>query len=293
MDSRDSMGDIGGKAITESEKRRADLSSVIQSNCSRAAESVRVFEEFSKLLSKRHAASWKKLRFHVYSVEKELLLGAVKGSVSSRLKNIGLYCIIDRMFLGRRSPASVAREMVRGGAKIIQYRDKTSCDGEFLRRCKRIRKVCVDAEVLFIVNDRTDVALLADADGVHLGQDDMPVSEARRILGPGKIVGKSCHSRGQSAEAAEEEIDYLAVGAVFPTTTKERPIVIGPEYLSKMRRKIGSLPLVAIGGINRKNIGAVLSQKPDGICIVRAILTAPDIAEAVRGFVRIVRKGMH
>ena len=292
VESRDSISDVGGKETTEGEKERIDLSSIIQSNCSRAAESVRVFEEFSKLLSKTHATRWKNVRFRVYAVEKELLLATTRGLISSRLRNIGLYCIIDRMYLGRRSAAAVAREMADGGAKIIQYRDKTSCDGKFLKTCKEIRKVCADSDVLFIVNDRTDIALLVDADGLHLGQDDMPVSEARKILGPGKIIGKSCHNYKESAEAVKEEIDYLAAGAVFPTTTKKRPIVIGPEYLRKMRGKIGKLPLIAIGGIDKRNIGTVLSQKPDGICIVSAILAAPDIAKAVRGFARIIRKGI-
>ncbi len=289
--SRDSVNDVGSKVITGPEKTRPDLSSIIQSNCSRAAESVRVFEEFSKLLSKRQTAGWKKLRFMIYSVEKELLSFTGREIIASKLRNMGLYCIIDKMYLGKRNPAAVAREMIAGGASVIQYRDKTSCDAEFLKACTKIRKVCADADVLFIVNDKTDTALLVNADGLHLGQDDMPVPEARKILGPGKIIGKSSHSCKEAIEAAKEDINYLAIGAMFPTETRDKSTVIGPKSIARIRKDLPQLPLVAIGGIDKKNISRVLAQKPDGICIVSAIQTAPDITKTVKDFIRIIRKG--
>lgn len=289
--SRDSAGDVGGNVLDRDETKRPDLSSIIQSNCSRAAESVRVFEEFSKLLSGRQTAGWKKLRFRIYAVEKELLSLAAGKSNAEKLREIGLYCIVDRTYLGRRNAASAAKEMINGGAKIIQYRDKLSEDAKFLRACREVRKACSEKGVLFIVNDRADMALLVDADGLHVGQGDMPVRDARKLLGPGKIIGKSSHTFRESVAASREDIDYLAVGAIFPTKTKMGHTVVGPEYIARVKKKVAPLPVVAIGGINHENIGAVLTHKPDGICIVSAIQQAPDIAAAVRGFTRIISRG--
>jgi thiamine-phosphate pyrophosphorylase len=289
---RDSEEDVGKSSAHASEVRRSDISALIESNCSRAAESVRVFEEFTKLMPGRaRSASWKRLRFRIYSIEQELLTANTRRMTAGRLRHAGLYCIVDRMYLGRRSPASVAREMIEGGAQVIQYRDKSSEDAVFLRACEKVARVCRDGDCLFIVNDRTDVALLVNADGVHLGQDDLPVRDARGILGPAKIIGKSSHSFAQAVKAAGEDIDYLAVGAMFPTRTRENQIVAGIRCLRRVRTHLPQMPIVAIGGIDRKNITQVLAEKPDGICIVSAIQTSPDIRKAVRGFTRLIRKG--
>jgi thiamine-phosphate pyrophosphorylase len=285
---RDSERDIGSRGISATEKKRKDLSSLIQSNCSRAAESARVFEEFSKQICSKYAAEWKRIRFEIYSIEQKLLSIAGRQLIKNSLKNIGLYCVIDRSFPFTKSPVKIASEMIKGGTRIIQYRDKESCDGEFYKTCIQISRICARSNVLFIINDRVDIARLVDADGVHLGQDDLFVSEARRILGPGKIIGKSCYTLREVISASKEDIDYVAVGALFSTGTKENVRIVGPAFISKTRRVVKDIPIIAIGGINEGNIRSVIQHKPDGICIISAIHKSSDISAAVRNFVEII-----
>ena len=283
-------GDVGSRGVTATEQDREDLPSLIQSNFSRASESARVFEEFSKLSNPSLAQEWKNIRFEIYSLEKQLLAAVAGASVKYRLANMDLYCVVDKALTGNQSPFNIVREMLLGGANIIQYRDKISCDGEFLKTSRRIQKLCADSDAMFIVNDRVDIAHLSDADGVHLGRNDMPVAETRRILGPGKIIGISCYTLTDVRTALREAVDYIAVGSIFPTGTKEKVRIVGPEFISKTRAAAGNIPIVAIGGINRRNIAGVLLHRPNGICIISAIQTSANISAAVKGFVRLIRK---
>ncbi len=282
---RDSVTDIGKDFIAETEGERTDLSDVIQSNFSRVEESVRVLEEFGKLLDSRGPKMFKKLRFEIYTLEKDYLSHIDFFEKKSLLKNLGLYCIIDKEIIGRKNPLSVAEEMVRGGARLIQYRDKISDDNYLYRVCKRLQNFLQKKGVVFIVNDRVDVAFGVDADGVHLGQEDTPVSQARKLLGTSKIIGKSTHSLQQALTASKQQVDYIAVGSIFPTITKQIGKIVGSELLQKVNSKV-NLPVMAIGGINEKNIYKVVRQRPDGVAIVSAILTAKDIANKVRYFAK-------
>jgi thiamine-phosphate pyrophosphorylase len=290
INSRDAKGDIGSRGITAMEKNRRDMPSLIQSNCSRASESARVFEEFSKYVCPECSIEWKKIRFEIYSIERELLALLAKTSTKELLRNIGLYSVIDRSLLMGMNLSKTARKMIKGGTKIIQYRDKESCDGEFLKASRLIHKVCRDSDVLFIINDKVHIAYLIQADGVHLGQKDLPVSEARRILGPGKIIGKSCYTARQAITASKEDVDYIAVGAMFPTNTKEKVQIAGPKLIIRIRRIAKNIPLIAIGGINESNIIKILRHNPDGICMISAILNSSDIQKTAAKYVRIIRQ---
>lgn len=287
---RDSENDVGGKSVTGYEVKRENIFSIIQSNFSRAAESARVFEEFSKLESSKLPAFWKKIRFEIYTCEKELISAVIRDEMKRRLFKIGLYCVIDAEFIERRDIEEIAKEMITGGTKIIQYRDKISMDRNFLENSKKLQKICSDFNVLFIINDRVDAAYIVNADGVHLGQDDMPVSEARRILGQNKIIGKSCENRKQIIEAIKEDIDYIGLSGIFKTDTKKEQAVAGVELIKTARRIAGSVPLIAIGGINKTNIDTVLKFKPDGICMISAILKSEDIQKTTSSFRRIITK---
>ncbi len=175
-----------------------------------------------------------------------------------------------------------------GGARLIQYRDKCSAPGAVYRACRRLGPLLKKAGVLFIVNDYADIAVAVGADGVHLGVDDLPVGACRRVVGDAMIVGRSSHSLETALEGARARIDYLAVGAMFPTGTKPENVVAGLRLLRQVRARV-TLPLFAIGGITSKNLDKVLELRPDGVAMISDVLNAPDIAGRVRALVRRIR----
>ncbi len=181
--------------------------------------------------------------------------------------------------------------MVAGGARLIQYRDKRSEAGAVYRTCKRLRPVLRKAGVLFIVNDYPDIAVAVGADGVHVGVDDLPVGACRTVVGDEMIVGRSSHSLDEALEGARQHIDYLAVGAVFPTSTKPGCDVGGLDLLRQVRARV-TLPLFAIGGITSKNLDEVLEVRPDGVAIISDVLNVPDIARHVRALDRRIRSAL-
>ncbi len=196
----------------------------------------------------------------------------------------GLYGITAEKFSAGRSNIEVVRQMIAGGIRIIQYREKRAAKScrAILDECRRIRELTREAGVTFIVNDFVEVALLVDADGVHVGQDDLPVAEVRQLLGPDRIIGLSTHSPAEAEEAVRVGADYIGVGPIFATRTKDdvgEPL--GFSYLEWVRDHI-SLPYVAIGGIGLGNIGEIARRGTTSICLVSEIVGAPDIAGRVR-----------
>ncbi len=194
----------------------------------------------------------------------------------------GIYGILARDLSRGRSNVEVARAMIAGGISVIQYRDKdTLTKKEQFRECQEIRKMTGDAGVLFLVNDFIDIALCVDADGVHLGQDDLPLPQARQLLGE-RIIGLSTHSPEQAREAVRLGADYLGVGPLFPTQTKIHPEgPVGLDYLDYVVENI-DCDFVAIGGIKPHNLGTVISRGAHSVCLVSAITEAPDIEAQVR-----------
>lgn len=195
----------------------------------------------------------------------------------------GLYGITAEKFSAGRNNIEVVRQMIGGGIKIIQYREKKAAKSsvEIFAECQAIREMTRAAGVTFIVNDHVDVALLVGADGVHVGQDDLPVAEIRRLLGPDKIIGLSTHSPAQAEEAVRLGADYIGVGPIFATRTKDDVCApVGFSYLEWVRDNI-SLPYVAIGGIKLHNIDEIVSRGARTICLVTEIVGAPDIVGRV------------
>ncbi len=194
-----------------------------------------------------------------------------------------LYVITDERFLNLSNIYDAIEGAILGGAKVVQYRAKKKTTREMLEEALLVRKVTKKYGVPFIVNDRLDLALAVEADGVHLGQDDLPVEYAKRIAGEDFIVGLSTHNLHQVEEANRKRIyiDYIGFGPVFPTTTKENPDpVVGVDKLCKAV-KLSELPVVAIGGIFKENIIRVLKCKPAGIAVVRAAFEKGDPYENV------------
>ena len=178
------------------------------------------------------------------------------------------------------------RRLCEGGAEFIQLREKNASSSDFYEAAKEAIEFARSQNVKIIINDRVDIALALSADGVHLGQDDLPPENARKILGGEAIIGFSTHNLKQAIEAVKLPIDYLAIGPVFATHTKENPDeVVGIEIVKKVRTAIGDFPLVAIGGINLSNFQMVLDAGADSVAIVGGLLSEPDkIAEKMREF---------
>ncbi|MBW2366267.1 MAG: thiamine phosphate synthase [Deltaproteobacteria bacterium] len=201
----------------------------------------------------------------------------------------GLYGITAEKFSRGRSNIDVVREMIRGGVKIVQYREKHSekSIASMYEECLEIRRITRENGVLFIINDFVDLALLADADGVHVGQDDLPVEAVRRLVGD-KIIGLSTHSPQQATKALASGADYIGVGPIFETHTKDDVCnPVGLAYLEYVAGNL-SIPYVAIGGIKEYNIHQVCERGAKTICLVTDIVGAEDIAEKVKTLNRII-----
>jgi thiamine-phosphate pyrophosphorylase len=192
-----------------------------------------------------------------------------------------VYPILDLAALGGRPLDEAAAALLAGGARLLQLRAKEVTDGELLEAARRVLPLVRGAGGALIVNDRADVALIAGADGVHVGQDDLPPAECRRLLGPDALVGCSTHAIDELRRAAQEPVDYVAFGPVFATPTKANPEpVVGLERLRDARRQT-RLPLVAIGGITAGNAAQVVAAGADGVAAIAGLLQASDVARAV------------
>jgi thiamine-phosphate pyrophosphorylase len=197
---------------------------------------------------------------------------------------LGIYGITAEKFSLGRSNLEVVQEMIKGGIGIIQYREKRphKSSREMLEECRVIRRMTREAGVLFIVNDYVDIAQLVDADGVHVGQDDFPVAEVRRLIGPDKLIGLSTHNPEQAAAAVIAGADYIGVGPIFSTRTKDDVCApVGLGYLDQVVRTC-SLPFVAIGGIKEHNLKQVLDHGARTVCLVTEIVGAGEIAATAR-----------
>ena len=197
----------------------------------------------------------------------------------------GIYGITAEKYSRGRSNVEVTKAMIEGGIAVLQYREKRPAKSHaaMLDECRQIRELTRQAGIPFIVNDHVDLAMLVDADGVHVGQDDLPVAEVRRLLGPDRIIGLSTHNPAQAAAAVSAGADYIGVGPIFATATKEDVCApVGLEYLDHVVRTC-HLPFVAIGGIKEHNLPEVVRHGARTVCLVTAIVGAADIAATVRG----------
>ena len=191
--------------------------------------------------------------------------------------NKKLYVITESSISRARSNEQVVKEAIDGGAEIIQLREKNWEKDKVREEAIRLLKICKKNKALFIVNDYVDLALEIGADGVHLGQSDMPIKEARKICGNKLIIGLSTHSVEQAIKADKEGIDYITIGPIYNTRAKD--YTVGPEIIKDILKKIKK-PLIAIGGINKSNIDEVLSQGVSNIAVISAVVGAEDIKKS-------------
>jgi thiamine-phosphate pyrophosphorylase len=201
------------------------------------------------------------------------------------LSDIDYYFITDAK-LTRKDIFSDVENAVRGGCRIVQYREKAKTDEEMFEEARKIKELCGN-NVIFLVNDRVDVALAVDADGVHLGQEDLDVASARKILGR-KILGVTVHNLEEARRAADDGADYLGVSPVFPTSTKsDAGKACGIAMIEKIKEET-NLPIVAIGGITRQNTPEVIRAGADSVAAISAVVCSDDVEREVRDFIRII-----
>jgi len=268
---RDTQHDVGTELSTSSEQYRDSLRDVVQANCKRLQEALRSLEEYGKLHDPRLAQTLEQLRYRAYTLERALALGA---SARQRLHEARLYVLLT----GSRCAATldwIIAEVAAGGAGIVQLREKDKSDRELLERARQVRQWTRQAGVLFIVNDRADIARLVEADGVHLGQDDLPVREARRILGPEALIGVSTHNLEQLRQAILDGASYVGVGPTFPSSTKDFAEFPGLEYVRQAAAET-TLPAFVIGGVNPQTIGAAVAAGARRVAVSSAVADADD-----------------
>lgn len=192
-----------------------------------------------------------------------------------------LYLVTDRRLMSSRTVEESVERAVAGGASVVQLREKDCTSREFYELAVRVRKITAPKNVPLIINDRIDICLAADADGVHLGQKDLPCREARRILGADKLIGVSAALPEEARQAQADGADYLGVGAVFPTGTKSDTRPVTPEIIREIRAAV-TIPFVVIGGINAENIGELYGLGINGAAVVSAVVAREDVTSAAR-----------
>ncbi|MEE8193898.1 MAG: thiamine phosphate synthase [Dehalococcoidales bacterium] len=283
LQARNSEGDVGAaiQVWQQAEERR--LAATVVANARRVQQSLRVIEELAKLPGvKLDPERFKRARFSLYIIERGLISRLLRRDKAGRIA--GLYAVLDTSFLQGRSHVEVAAQMIKGGARIIQLRDKVMPKGKLLLVACQLKKLCAEHDALFIVNDYLDIALAADADGLHLGQDDLSLAVARRLLPIDKLIGCSVTGVAEAVAAESEGADYIAAGAIYPTMSREATEVTGLGILGQIKKRV-SLPLVAIGGITRDNAAEVLAAGADSVAMISALLQAGSPEQAVRQIV--------
>lgn len=281
---RDIVSDVGRDVKTKSELTRRSSDDVVRAAFGRLSESMRVLGEYGKLISAEVAEIAESIRYRAYELEQRVVL---RGDLRRRFKEVRLYVIVTEA-LCRGDWLKTADAAIRGGARCIQLREKDLPDAELLVRAKRLRELTRRREALLIMNDRPDIARLSGADGVHIGQSDLSVAEARRIAGGRVLVGKSTHTLEQFKSALDEKPDYLAVGPMFQSSTKPQDHIAGPETLAAAR-ELTETPIVAIGGITPDNAGEILAAGANMVAVCSAVIGAMNAESAARSFAAVRR----
>lgn len=267
---RDSVFDVG-RSI-ENTSKRTTVRDVIKINCKRAQEALRTLSEYGQLLN-INISKLEESRYEIYTLEKGLLIS----EKLLRLQNALLYLVTNRdNFQTDKEFFKAIEKSIEGKVDIIQLREKKGKEKKIIELAQEIKKMILGTEILFIVNDRLDIALSTDADGVHLGQDDLGVCEARKICPEGFLIGLSTHSVEQGKAAISSGADYLGIGPVFPTPTKPDYKASGLEYVTWASENIRNVPWFAIGGIDESNIDKVICAGAKRVAVVRAIMNSSN-----------------
>jgi thiamine-phosphate pyrophosphorylase len=266
LESRDTRYDVGTLISTSSEQQRDSPLDVAAVNLKRLQEALRTLEEFGKIHSTTMAAAIEQFRYRAYTLERAIVLGA---SARDRLQNALIQVLLSSTSCAGSLEWTI-KEAAGGGADVIQLREKGLHDRDLLQRARDVRQWTRDAGVLFILNDRPDLARLVDADGVHLGQEDMPTKEARRIVGPDAIIGVSTHNIDQVRQAVLDGATYIGVGPAFPSATKQFAEFPGIAFVREALAET-TLPAFVIGGVNANTLGEAVAAGARRIAVSQAV----------------------
>lgn len=288
---RDTPGDVGTTIKTPTELQRTSLAAVVIAAGKRLSEALRVLEEIAKTTRPDAAAALERLRYQGYSLEQTLTRAAMQ---AGRFGKIRLYVLLTESLC--RRPWEVTLDAILAGGSgsadgggngetlAIQLREKNLPDSELLRRARILVERCRARGAIPMINDRPDIAQLAGVGvGVHLGQTDLPCAEVRRLVGHDMIVGVSTENLDQAQEAVRQGATYIGVGPMFPTTTKDKPRIVGPAYAREAVAKL-AVPCVAIGGITLQSLPQLLDAGVRCVAVCAAIISTDDPAAACQAF---------
>ena len=278
--SREASRDVGADVTTPAERSREDVAQVVRASFKRLQQSLRSLEEYTKLLDPAISTKLERLRFSSYTLERAVEI--TRRSIE-QLAACRLYVLIDAEETAEQFEA-LAQSLIAGGAGAIQLRDKNLTDGELIQRARLLRRMTRDSGTLLIVNDRPDIAVLCGADGVHVGQDELSVKDARTIVGPRRLIGVSTHTIEQARRAVLDGANYIGCGPTFPSRTKQFDEFPGVEFLQQVAAEI-RLPAFAIGGISPENLSQVRSAGFCRVAVSAAVSGHDDPGNAARRFV--------
>ena len=297
---RDSVNDVGRTIQTDSEYERGEIApaesgsqlsgGMIQANMARAQQAFRTIEEFSKTIDAGISKNVEQLRYRTYSIEKAVLTTFVS---LQNLADARLYVLTSGFEADKDDAARLSlfvKQMIAANVSIIQLRDKTMTDRQLVDCGKVISGLTRGTSTKFIVNDRADLAVAANADGVHLGQDDLKVSDARRMVGAARMIGVSTHSIEQARTAVLDGANYIGVGPVFESTTKQFSSHVGLELVEAVAQEI-QLPAFAIGGIDLGNVEQVVNSGMKRVAVSNAVVAAEDSASVAKKLVELLNAG--
>ncbi len=288
--SRDAAADIGQDIKVSGETESKVFRDILVANARRVQESLRVLEEMTRLPAlpaELNTDKYRQARFKLYTLEQEMLARLAR---LDKLKKLaGLYVIIDGQQLRGRSHREITIQAIRGGAGTIQLREKKLGKKELLILARELRQLCKENGVLFIMNDYLEAALDCEADGLHIGQEDLPAATARKLLRPDQLLGCSTNTVEQAQAAAAEGADHLGVGAIYATGSKSDVAVVG---LSRLRdiKQATTLPIVAIGGISKDNAAEVMQAGASAIAVISAVSGSDNPEQAARDLVKAIEE---
>lgn len=277
LGSRDTIQDVGTTIATAGEMTRVSPRDIAQVNWKRLQEALRSLEEYGKLFGPAPAEGFERIRYRSYTLEKAILLGE---SARRQLEAARLYVLLSGSDCVSALDWTI-EESAAAGASVFQLREKELDDRRLLERARDVRRWTRQVNALFIMNDRPDIARLVEADGVHLGQEDMSVNDARRILGPDALIGVSTHTLEQVRNAVLDGASYIGVGPAFPSTTKQIAQISGLKFIEESLAET-SLPAFAIGGVKRETIDSIVAVGARRVAVSAAVIKADDPRQAAR-----------
>jgi thiamine-phosphate pyrophosphorylase len=290
LSSRDAAEDVGSTMDVTGEEKSRNTPEIVIANSRRVQESLRVLEELSKTPGlSLDSEAFRRARFALYTIEKHLLSRVTRLHKVKKITR--LYVVIDTDWLKGRKPVDLALQAISGGASVIQLRCKTGSESDFLSMAIELKAICASKDIPFIVNDNLGVALASGADGLHIGQEDLPAASVRKLLPIDMLLGVSARTKEEALKAVADGADYLGVGAVFSTPTKDSA-AIGLEKLASIK-KTTAVPVIAIGGINKDNVASVMDTGVAGAAVISAVMGAGDVKQAAARLADIIRENQH